>query len=87
MLNLKQCDTVRKAADLIASGESAFSCSAIMRAQGGQDLKNTYATFYGFEPHIWRWGELPEYAGGNTPQTQMQRELMLELFALTRGKL
>lgn len=91
-LTREEIESVRKAARHIESGIFVFSCIALKYRTGpaGHDAAKKYAEFYGFrpEPIPWSgWENLPDHNSLCTPQTQLQRELMLELFAHLGGNL
>lgn len=100
MLSKSEIRRVRLAADLIAkhapyvieqgydSSHVPYACEAL----GWGHLATKMKTFY--QPPMQNreypssdcWGDLP-YNGGHTKQSQLQRELMLELFAHLKGKI
>ena len=83
MITGKQAQDIRDAIELLQ--RKHWSCWLVSYACGAK-ISREYGEFFGHNrPGKWEGLNLP--AGASTDQDNLQRELMLELFAHTRGKL
>ena len=91
MLTKRKKAIITKAADLIAKGKEKYACWAIERAEVDlnvySEVRNEYIKFYGVYGIDGRWSGLPYGLSLLTKQSQLQRELMLELFLQLDGEL
>jgi hypothetical protein len=95
MITKKEAAKVRKAADMINKGRIGWSCWALKKC-GSAKLVREYSKFYDQVDGNGDGAKWPGLIMGSTDYDRytqeqilltMQRELMLELFAHTRGKL
>lgn len=84
MITAKQAKKIRKAIEPMNHGRH-WTCW-ILQEECGASVKHEYARFFG-QTGNGRWEGLNQCMGNSSSTENLQRELMLELFAHTRGKL
>jgi hypothetical protein len=85
MITASEAKNIRKAIDKPYTVNQHWSCWVVAKMCGGKVTRD-YAKFFG-QSHKARWDGLSSRIDRSTEEQNMQRELMLELFAHTRGKL
>lgn len=96
MLTKSEIRKVRRGADIIARNQHAiphgngitYACEAVGFGELAAKMKQFYNPPMQNKkyPDSDCWGDLP-YNGGHSVQSQLQRELLLELFAHLKGEL
>ncbi len=86
MITSKEANQVRKLANEISAKQTKGTwCCWLLKGRGDR-LDVRFAKFFGQIPGK-RWDGLNSPIDSSPDEKNLQRELMLELFALTRGKL
>jgi hypothetical protein len=85
MITKTEAQKIRRAIRSGLNPLKYWSCWILTDLCGSKVTRN-YANFFE-KGHRARWEGLYHNIPNSTPEENLQRELMLELFALTRGKL